>query len=60
MIDRGWESQFSEAECAMFIATLYYSGLVRDGHAAAAQEIAQLMPNAAKADFDAGKVPFWG
>ena len=31
IIDKGWETKMSEDECAMYIATLYYCGIVKEG-----------------------------
>ena len=31
IIDKGWETKMNEDECAMYVATLYYCGIVKEG-----------------------------
>ena len=56
MIDQAWESKFTEEEAAMFIATLYYSGLKREGHHSEARALASRLSTTGQADFGAGKI----
>ena len=56
MIDEAWNSKFTEEEAAMFIATLYYSGLKREGHDAEARALASRLSTTGQADFGAGKI----
>ena len=56
MIDQAWDSKFTEEEAAMFIATLYYSGLKREGHDAEARALASRLSTTGQADFGAGKI----
>jgi hypothetical protein len=39
LIDKAWESGMSEEEAALYIATLYYCGLVKNGHFLLAQSV---------------------
>ncbi|MFP5435965.1 MAG: hypothetical protein ACLGIM_23025 [Alphaproteobacteria bacterium] len=56
MIDEAWDSKFTEEEAAMFIATLYYSGLKREGHHVEARVLAPCLASTGQADFGAGKI----
>lgn len=56
MIDQAWDSKFTEEEAAMFIATLYYSGLLRDGHKPEARILAARLSATGQADFGAGMI----
>ena len=56
MIDQAWDSKFTEEEAAMFIATLYYSGLKREEHNSEARSLAGRLSTTGQADFAAGKI----
>lgn len=56
MIDEAWNAKFTEEEAAMFIATLYYSGLKREGHTEEARALAARLSTTGQADFGAGKI----
>lgn len=56
LIDQAWENKFTEEEAAMFIATLYYSGLRREGHHQDARALAPRLSATGQADFAAGKI----
>jgi hypothetical protein len=56
LIDEAWSSKFTEEEAAMFIATLYYSGLKREGHHAEARTLAARLSTTGQGDFGAGKI----
>ena len=56
MIDEAWNSKFTEEEAAMFIATLYYSGLKREGHSQETRALAGHLATTGQADFAAGKI----
>jgi hypothetical protein len=56
LIDQAWDAKFTEEEAAMFIATVYYSGLKREGYNADAQVLAALLSSTGQADFGTGKI----
>lgn len=56
LIDQAWDGRFTEEEAAMFVATLYYSGLKREGHHAEARALAPRHSAIGQADFGAGKI----
>ena len=56
MIDQAWDSKFTEEEAAMFIVTLYYSGLRREGHNSEARALTGRIATTGQADFAAGKI----
>jgi hypothetical protein len=56
MIDEAWNAKFTEEEAAMFIATLYYSGLKREGHDTEARELAKTLASTGQAEFGAGRI----
>lgn len=56
LIDKAWESRFTEQEAAMFIAALYYSGLKREGHHSEARSLASRISTVGQADFSSGKI----
>ena len=56
MIDEAWNGKFTEEEAAMFIATLYYSGLKREGHEEEARELARRLASTGQVDFGTGKI----
>lgn len=56
MIDEAWNAKFTEEEAAMFIATLYYAGLKREGHHAEAKELVKTLNAVGQADFASGKI----
>lgn len=56
MIDQAWDSKFTEEEAAMYITTLYYSGLMREGHAAEAKALASRLATMGQTDFTDGKI----
>ena len=56
IIDQAWESKFTEEEAAMFVATLYYSGLKREGFTAEARVLATRLSATGPTDFGAGKI----
>lgn len=56
LIDEAWNAKFTEEEAAMFIATLYYSGLKREGHHSEAQILARTLSITGQADFATGKI----
>ena len=56
MIDEAWNAKFTEEEACMFIATLYYSGLKREGHEEDARALAKKISEIGQSDFSAGKL----
>ncbi|MFZ1642560.1 MAG: hypothetical protein WAV07_14245 [Candidatus Contendobacter sp.] len=56
MIDEAWAAKFTEEEAAMFIATLYYSGLKREGYHAEARALGLRLSSTGQADFAAGRI----
>jgi hypothetical protein len=56
LIDTAWDSKFTEEEAAMYIATLYYSGLVRERYSDDARALAVRISSTGQADFGAGKI----
>ncbi len=56
MIDQAWNAKFTEEEAAMFIATLYYSGLKQNGHHEDARQLAKQLSRIGQSEFAAGKI----
>jgi hypothetical protein len=56
MIDEAWSAKFTEEEAAMFVATLYYSGLKREGLTEEANALAARLSSTGQVDFAAGKI----
>jgi hypothetical protein len=56
MIDQAWDSKFTEEEAAMFIATLYYSGLVREKLKEEARQLISRVATTSQQDFTSGKI----
>lgn len=56
IIDQMRDEGYTEEEAAMFIASLYYSHLMRDGNAAEANALSSRFTLASATDFGAGKI----
>lgn len=56
MIDQAWNAKFTEEEAAMFIATLYYSGLKQNGHHEDAHQLAKKLSSVGQSDYASGKI----
>ncbi len=55
MIDEAWYAKFTEEEAAMFIASLYYSGLIRTGDSEAS-DLAERISSVGVRDMGKGKI----
>lgn len=56
IIDQTWSARFTEEEAAMYIASLYYSGLKKEGFHTEANALGQKIARIGQSDFSAGKI----
>lgn len=56
ILDEAWNNKFTEDEAAMFVATLYYSGLVKAGKHDLAEQLRQRLATVPKFGIEKGTI----
>ncbi|QLF20638.1 hypothetical protein [Pseudomonas aeruginosa] len=56
MLDQAWNAKFTDDEAAMFVATLYYSGLMKNGFYDEAGALEGRLENIGASGFATGKI----
>lgn len=56
MLDQAWNAKFTDEEAAMFVATLYYSGLIQNGFYDEAQPLESRLEHLGATGFASGKI----